>query len=119
MRRGATSLARSMGIAKPMPMLPEQRLRVAIWVLMPMMLAASTGGPPEFPRVMEASDWMAVRLGPSSKRTGRSGWAAPAFSTSSKVLLAYGVVEKVGAARMTSDHQVASLMTRSALRVRG
>ena len=47
-------LAMSIGIAKPMPLLPE-----AIAVLMPMTLpSASSSGPPELPGLIAASVWM-------------------------------------------------------------
>ena len=51
--------AMSIGIAKPMPLLPD-----AIAVLMPMTLpSASSSGPPELPGLIAASVWMRLLSG--------------------------------------------------------
>ena len=48
-------LARSMGIAKPMPCAPPPMIAVATPTMSPSML---TSGPPELPGLIEASVWM-------------------------------------------------------------
>jgi hypothetical protein len=57
--RWATSAARSIGMANPMPMLPDPR--VAMEVLTPTTRpAVSTSGPPELPGLIAASVWTAT-----------------------------------------------------------
>ena len=54
---GTSSLARLIGMAKPMPMLPPPRLKIA--VLMPTTSPwRLSSGPPELPGLMAASVWM-------------------------------------------------------------
>ena len=61
---GSTSLAMSMGIAKPMPMEPPVGLKMAVLIptASPLMLSR---GPPLLPRLIEASVWMKLSYGPS------------------------------------------------------
>ena len=62
----ATERAVSIGMAKPMPMLPDCSLLlpVRIWLVMPMTWpSALISGPPELPWLMAASVWIALADG--------------------------------------------------------
>ena len=72
-KSSSISLARLIGMANPIPMLPPLGPRMA--VLMPTTSPAeSSSGPPLLPRLMAASVW----IRPSSLGHSRRGWCVPA-----------------------------------------